>query len=230
MCPYEERLTAWLLGDLSEAERKEMDAHVRVCAECAAEVHELKAVLSPLKNGLEKDARLTAKSRTLVLAPRFGIWMRRAALLAISGGAFFCLLGYLYKRANPPRDPDETVTTLVFKKEAAPPAALQKAAGFVTQKPQLETPEIEAVPLGDVSAPIEPSLPLVAYGMPEFAKLVWFPQPAVTSVHERLLAELPEAEHEKKVRGQKHIPQNNRYDPRQPITIQPIKDAASPAK
>ena len=230
MCPYEERLTVWLLGDLSEAEREEMDAHVRACAECAAEARELKAVLSSLQSGLKKDTELTVESKKAVRAPLFGVWMRRAALLAISGGAFFCLLGYLYNKANPARDPSETVTTLVFHKEADPPAALQKTANLATQKPQLETPKIEAVPLDDLPMPIEPSLPLVAYGMPEFAKLVWFPQPASTSVHERLLAELPEVESEKGNKARKHYPPSGRYNPRLPITIQPIQDAARPKK
>ena len=55
MCPHEEKLTAWLLGDLSQEEQQEMTRHLEGCASCRAVREELSRVLRPLCSGLAKD-------------------------------------------------------------------------------------------------------------------------------------------------------------------------------
>ena len=64
MCPYEEKLTAWLLGDLSPEEQQDMTCHLEGCAACRAACEELSRVLSPLRSGLEKDSRLNVPAES----------------------------------------------------------------------------------------------------------------------------------------------------------------------
>ena len=64
MCPHEEKITAWLLGDLPPSAQDEMTRHLERCAACRAARDELEGVLVPLRHGLERDRRSYGSCRT----------------------------------------------------------------------------------------------------------------------------------------------------------------------
>ena len=55
MCPHEEKVTAWLLGDLPPGEAQAMTRHLEACAECRAVRDDCAGVLAPLQSALAKD-------------------------------------------------------------------------------------------------------------------------------------------------------------------------------
>ena len=68
-CPFEEKLTSWLLGDLSAQEQNEVTCHVFTCASCRQECDELRKVLFPLRSGLHKDQGLFKPRKRATWAP-----------------------------------------------------------------------------------------------------------------------------------------------------------------
>lgn len=137
MCPHEEKLTAWLLGDLPTGEQQEMARHINACAACQHVLDELSPVLAPLRSGLEKDHRLQiAPRRTRVPAPRapyrlwpagYG-WLRRAALFAAAFGTLFALISTVYRQTSGDRHSDGQVTHITFQREEPPPPVLAPIA------------------------------------------------------------------------------------------------------
>ena len=128
MCPHEEKLTAWLLGDLPPAEREAMTRHVTGCEACRDAAEELSRVLIPLRSGLAKDSRLRIEPRATAAIPRRTAWawlwhsphegLKRAALLALSFGTLFALISTLYQSAQREAAPVGDVTNIEFKKRA----------------------------------------------------------------------------------------------------------------
>lgn len=126
MCPHEEKLTAWLLGDLSPAEQEAMTRHVDGCGACRAAGEELSRVLAPLRSGLAKDRSWQPGIRAALPARRPSLWIRlwsspheglkRAALLAVSFGTLFALISALYQSSQREATPACAVTTIEFKR------------------------------------------------------------------------------------------------------------------
>ena len=81
-CTREERLTAWLLGDLPSDEAEALRLHLAECAACSSRVAELEPVIAALREGLTapppKPLHLFPAQRRRVLATpyqnRFSRW------------------------------------------------------------------------------------------------------------------------------------------------------------
>lgn len=135
MCPHEEKLTAWLLGDLSPEEHEAMTRHLEGCDACRAVRDELSRVLSPLRSGLAKDRtwRVAAGTAAPCRPPLWAwLWRRphegltRAALLAVSFGTLFALVSAVYQNAQRERAPAGAITHIEFRKrDEAPAPALE---------------------------------------------------------------------------------------------------------
>ena len=131
MCPHEEKLTAWILGDLSPEEHQALTCHLETCASCRSVRDELSCVLTPLRSGLEKDRQLRiapqpAKApprstfRTLWSTPHEGL--RRAAILTLSFGTLFTIISLVYQGSQrKPHDPN-AVTHITFLRDDGKPA------------------------------------------------------------------------------------------------------------
>ena len=165
MCPYEEKLTAWLLGDLSPAEQETLTRHLATCATCRAARDELAAVLAPLQSGLAKDQRLRPPAprprhwtASLLHAP----WLRAAALFLVSCSAFFLLIGLYYRQVTTTRkEPVGPVTTITFYKGEPPPEVLEQPAPPPAEEADIQPLVFDArVPparLAEVTAPAVPA-------------------------------------------------------------------------
>ena len=140
MCPYEDKLTAWLLDDLPPEEHRALTSHLASCASCRAAKEELSHVLTPLRSGLAKDRNRQISPKAIVVPPRrsFAAWLwrspheglTRAAIIAVSFGSLFALISSLYQMAQREAAPAGDVTSIEFRKyaEEAPLPALQPAA------------------------------------------------------------------------------------------------------
>ncbi len=140
MCPYEEKLTAWLLGDLPPEEHLALTRHLAGCDACRAAKEELAHVLTPLRSGLAKDRNLRIAPKTIVVPPRrsFAAWLwhtpheslKRAAILVASLGTLFAVISSVYQTAQRERVPAGDVTSIEFRKasDEAPLPALQPLA------------------------------------------------------------------------------------------------------
>jgi len=152
MCPYEEKLTAWLLGDLRPDEQEAVTRHLSACASCRAVRDEIAAVLTPLNSGLAKDKRLFPQPAAPRRVPAWfhAPWVRAAALFVVSFGTLFALFGLIYNAATR-TDPVGPVTTFTFLKPDQPPEPLEPLA------PSAETADVQPMTF-------EPSvfLPLMA--------------------------------------------------------------------
>ena len=199
MCPYEEKVTAWLLGDLSPEEQRDVTSHLDGCAACRAVCAELSRVLTPLRSGLEKDCRLIVPVESdgavcsghvrrsagspgstgptfwsrLSSAPHEGL--KRATLLALSFGSLFALISVVLNRPQrTPGDPN-AVTYLSYlqpKEEPAPALALAAdPKADATDKPGLaESPAPEGLALP--TAPVVlPELPAAERRAPSFPRI-----------------------------------------------------------
>ena len=131
MCPHEEKVTAWLLGDLPPDEAQAMTRHLEACAECRAVRDDCAGVLAPLRSALARDIcvegragsplpaaepcrapRSRAATRGLAALPRE--WLRRAALLAVSLGMLGVLLAVAYRQTGRGRGADGNVTHITL--------------------------------------------------------------------------------------------------------------------
>lgn len=131
MCPHEEQLTAWLLGDLPPEEHQTLTRHLATCASCRSVKEELSRVLTPLRSGLEKDRNLLIAPRPPRAVPRRTfrtLWstphegLKRAAILTLSFGSLFALLSVVYQSAQRAPHDAAAVTTLTFHPAAETPA------------------------------------------------------------------------------------------------------------
>jgi len=171
MCPYEEKLTAWLLGDLCPEEQEALTRHLPTCASCRAMRDELAAVLAPLDSGLAKDKRLFPRPsapRRLPARLFHAPWVRAAALFVVSFGTLFALFGLMYNAATR-KAPVGPVTTFTFLKPDLPPEPLEPLA-----------PPAEAA--GAQPMTFEPSvfLPLIAnVNVPEIPLRAYNPLPHI---------------------------------------------------
>jgi hypothetical protein len=143
MCPHEEKLTAWLLGDLSPEEQQAMTRHMDGCDSCRAVSEELLRVLKPLRSGLAKDRSLHVEPKAGSLARRRNRWawlwfrphegLKRAAILTVSIGSLFALISAVYQASQRETVSADTVTSIEFKKGAdgIPAPALKPLAEAV---------------------------------------------------------------------------------------------------
>ena len=184
MCPHEEKLTAWLLGDLPPEEQQALARHLGACASCRRVRDELSQVLEPLRSGLEKDRRFQIgprpAQRTSGVAPR-RLWfarhegLRRAALFAASFGTLFALISVVYRQATSPRGSGATVTHITFERNEEPAPALSPApAAAADAKLDLaDTFKPEAVPSAAAApAVMPPAPPAPEPVMPKLRRLV----------------------------------------------------------
>ncbi|HNX34728.1 MAG TPA: zf-HC2 domain-containing protein [Kiritimatiellia bacterium] len=185
MCPHEEKLTAWLLGDLPPEEQQAMTRHIDACASCRCLRDELSRVLTPLRSGLEKDRGLKVKplmrrprksgsppNRWLWLAPH--AWLRHAALFCIAFGALFALISVVYRHGEHQRCGDAAITHITFRREDAPvPALASVPRPSIAEKSALADFKPDAVPpAASAPAVMAPPLPAREPRMPELPRLV----------------------------------------------------------
>jgi hypothetical protein len=202
-CPFEEKLTSWLLGDLSAQEQNEVTCHVFTCNSCRQECDELRKVLFPLRSALHKDQGLF-KPKIHISWTRWlytPSWVGRAALLILSASIVLAVMTLYYHEFSGGDDRgDQTVTHITFIKHEEPP----KLEPLVL--PPAKDPDL----LADLSAGVAAELELEKYVLvppPSIPGAHWTPRfmtlnqlamlnllPGSTeSVHERLMRELPEA-------------------------------------
>lgn len=179
MCPHEVKVTAWLLGDLPPPEQKGMADHLERCAECRAVRDELAGVLDALRNALQDEhavrAPARAGTRQEVTPARFpwSMWVRRAALLALSCGALFAAVALIQSRQG--GQLTGTVTHITFQRDAGvnAPALLPSPAGKEEALSPLADfhPELPEGTGGVTVRVEEPGLPLYSPQMPQFPTL-----------------------------------------------------------
>ena len=125
MCPFEERVTAWLLKDLSSEEMQAMTRHLEVCAECRAVRDDCADVLTPLRSALMKDhvaAAVTAAAARRATGSRkdgrgtMREWFRVAAIFMASFGVLGALLAIAHWRTKQGMGVDGNVTHITFLK------------------------------------------------------------------------------------------------------------------
>lgn len=178
MCPYEDKLTAWLLGDLSPQEHEAVTRHLAACAECRNARDELAAVLTPLRTGLAKDRRLfrdgdaaarpsaagrAARHLTALLhAP----WLRAAAIVLISFGALFALISLHYHHATSRMEPVGPVTTFTFHKREQPPEPLETLPQPIAAHDTLPLAFEPLTLLPPITGVTVPDAPLYSYAIP----------------------------------------------------------------
>ncbi len=182
MCPHEEKLTAWLLGDLPSLEQDEMTRHVERCAECREVRDELASVLAPLRHGLEKDRTImpimpgmVQHKRCGAVQPRVSLqrWLSRAALFALSCGALFALVSALQTKRNE-RD-GGVVTHMTFQREPESPPELSPVCENIAEEsaPLADfNPEFPADASRNKERMTVPPLPSAAPGMPRLPVLM----------------------------------------------------------
>jgi len=169
MCPHEEKLTAWLLDDLSPEEHQAMTRHLETCDACRSAKEELSRVLMPLRSGLEKDRdlRMAARpqSKAAPLRAFFALWftpqegLKRVASLALFFGTLFVVIGVVYQKAHRPASSgssDITYVSFLQSNEEPPPvlAPSEEAKSVRADKSSLaESPRLSEQ-LAAPSAPV----------------------------------------------------------------------------
>jgi len=187
MCPHEEKLTAWLLGDLPPGEQQEMARHIKACAACQRVLDELSPVLTPLRSGLEKDHRLQIAPRPARgpatraphrLWPVRNGWLRRAALFAAAFGTLFVLISTVYRQTPGDRHSDGQVTHITFQREEPPPPTLAPMTkALPAAKSALADFRPDAAhPASAAPIVIPPDTPEREPNMPELRRLVVSPR------------------------------------------------------
>ncbi len=180
MCPHEEKLTAWLLGDLPPSAQAEMTRHLERCAACRAVRDELEGVLVPLRHGLERDRRFmpqavpAARRDALWAGVPLQRWLRRAALFALSFGSVFVLFSAL--RMQRAERGEGVVTRMTFQRrnDAPPPALAPLPARAAERAEPLADfkPELPADAARGERRVEQPPLPADAPGMPRLPVLM----------------------------------------------------------
>lgn len=140
MCPYEEKITAWLLGDLSPGEQQDVTRHLESCPSCQAAREELSRVLTPLRSGLAKDVDWViplndlSSSESPYVRPSRWAWLwnqpnrilKSAAILTVSFGTFFALINVAHNRSQRIAKEPSGITYVSYlqpKEDPAPPLA-----------------------------------------------------------------------------------------------------------
>jgi len=148
MCPYEEKLTAWLLGDLPPEEHLALSQHLETCDTCRSVKQELSRVLTPLRSGLEKDRNIRLVARPRQAASRRtlrSLWssshegLRRAAILTFSLGTLYALISVVYQNAQRTPHAADSVSHLTFY-----PAAESTVPALIVVNVQDATPAAKA--------------------------------------------------------------------------------------
>jgi len=178
MCPHEEKLTAWLLGDLSPEEQAAFTKHLETCETCRAMRDDFSSVLSPLQSGLAKDVRLPFPNKAQpTRRKRFALpyeWVRLAAIFVISFGMLFAFIGVMYQQTSK-QATDQAVTNITFKKSeppAPPLAPLDRrdspdSETIASLADDLPSPKAAAAP-----AVTPPPLPATEPRMPTLRRLI----------------------------------------------------------
>lgn len=218
MCPYEEKITSWLLNDLPPDEQLAVARHLDACPACRAVRDDLAHVLAPLASGLAKDRRVPLPAAPVPSRAR-AFWLRRhtalkrAALLALSFGSLFALLSHLQRDASRP----DTVIHIEFRRESAPPPALsplpaprpkEDSDAILAEAPAAAagafTAEVPPVPHPAAAPePRMPPLPRLAASAPAIPPLPDIRPPAAEpEPHERKHAEKERRESDERRRGE----------------------------
>lgn len=199
-CPYEEKLTSWLLGDLSPQEQDEVTCHVFVCEACKKECEALRSVLFPLRSALHKDQGLfkERKPRRWAQGVFTAPWLRQAAILLLSCSIVCLVMTLYYYQLTRQTAVDGPVTHITFGKREEPPPPLEPLPmpantgtdllAKVNIVDELGLADIEDVPL--------PVLPGGAW-VPQFVTLnqlaMWHAfDKRSEAVHDRLMRDLPD--------------------------------------
>jgi Putative zinc-finger len=203
-CPFEEKLTSWLLGDLSPQEQDEVTCHIFECAACRKECDELRKILFPLRSALHKDQGLFKVRANVPWWQRVQIpaWVGRAALLMLSASIVLAVMSVYHQELTKRNSREEgPVTHITFGKIQPPPAPLEKLVVKTTREEDL---------LADLKLGIIEDLGLEQYALvlpPPIPGAQWTPtfitlnqltmlcrlEENKESVHERLMRELPDA-------------------------------------
>jgi len=200
-CQYEEKLTSWLLGDLSPQEQQDVTCHVFTCAACRKETAALRRVLSPLQSALHKDHVLFQAKPALPWTTRLLMspWVRQAALLMISCSIVCAVMTLYYYQLTQRHAVDGPVTQITFGKMERPLPPLEPLTMISEQEPDLiaKLNIVEELGLANITDVPLPALPGIAWG-PQFITLnqlaMWQAlDNRAESMHERLMRELPEA-------------------------------------
>jgi hypothetical protein len=200
-CQYEEKLTSWLLGDLTPQEQDEITCHVFTCASCKKECDELRRVLFPLRSGLHKDLGLFKTKRNIHWTQRLlaATWLRQAAILLISCSVVCAVMTIFYHQSTRRHGEDGPVTHITFGKMQTPPPPLEPLV-MPAEKPYDPYSDlniVEELRLAEINEVPVPPLP-GGYWTPRFmtinqlAMLHAFDKGNET-VHERLMRQLPDA-------------------------------------
>ncbi len=182
MCPYEEKITAFLLGDLSPEDQQALTRHFDMCASCRNVRDELSRVVIPLRSGLEKDKRLHIPLRPLnrtAAVPRHlwwqrHEWLRHAALFAVSFCTLFALINVAYRQTVRRNHDDAGVTHITFQRQEIPAPEL-KAAGTPLTSAQSDLSDFKTDAFSiSPSAPevLAPAIPVPEKNMPKLHTLV----------------------------------------------------------
>ena len=187
MCPHEEKLTAWLLGDLSPEAHESLTRHLADCASCRSSKEELARVLAPLRSGLEKDRRLSIEPLPARAEPPRRTWgwlwatphegLKRAAILTLSIGSLFVLLSVVYQKSQRIPHNADSVTHITFVRSAEEPApALAPVAKLSTAAAEKES-LVDSVPRSESFTPspaavMAPATPAPEPHAPAFRRLV----------------------------------------------------------
>ena len=179
MCPYEEKVTAWLLGDLSTAEQEAVTRHLAACETCRSVRDELATVVTPLRGGLAKDQRLrlptpAPSSRHWGAAFFRTPWVRAAALFLMSCGAFCLLISLYYQQVTARKEPLGPITTITFHKGEPPPEPLEPIAMSAGDESALPLSFDAHVPLVQTASVAAPDIPAHDIYLPHFLTFAQF--------------------------------------------------------
>jgi hypothetical protein len=200
-CQYEEKLTSWLLGDLSPQEQDEITSHVFRCASCRKECDELRRVLFPLRSALQKDQHLFKTKRNIHWTQRLLVapWVRQAAVLLLSCSIVCAVMTLFYHQVTRDRTLEGPVTHITFEKREIPPPPLEPLVmpSGKPQDPFAHLNIVDELRLADIDEVPMPALSGYDW-TPQFMTLnqlaMWQALgKGSESVHDKLMRELPDA-------------------------------------
>jgi hypothetical protein len=221
VCQYEEKLTSWLLGDLSPHERDDISCHVFACASCRKECDELRRVLFPLRRALHKDQGLFKPKHTIRWTQRVlaSPLLRHAAVFLISCSIVCAVMTLYYHQVTRDRTLDGPITHITFGKMERPPPPLDPVV-----MPSVKTSDlfadlniVEELRLAEIGEVPMPALP-GGYWSPQFMTLnqlaMWhaFGKERET-VHDRLMRQLPDARWDSSADPLRRSPKGRHYPP-----------------
>ena len=200
-CQYEEKLTSWLLGDLSPQEQDEITSHVFTCASCRKECDELRRVLFPLRSALQKDQHLFKPKRNIHWTQRLlaAPWMRQAAVLLISCSIVCAVMTLYYHQVTRDRTIEGPITHITFGKIETPPLPLEPLVYPSNKEADLfaKLNIVDELGLTNIDEVLIPALSGYDW-TPQFVTLnqlaMWQAlDKGSESVHDKLMRELPDA-------------------------------------